>query len=85
MGPTRMRARRGTGPPVYTYEVVPGVPPVSAMRLGKDAQYWPPGTIPAHAHDFLVLAYCERGGGSMRLGGREWRLERGGLYVIAPG
>jgi AraC-like DNA-binding protein len=32
-----------------------------------------------------VLAYFERGGGSMWLGDREWRLEAGDVYVIAPG
>ena len=39
----------------------------------------------AHSHDFLVLAYFEHGGGSVRLGGREWRVESGDAYVIAPG
>ena len=85
MGTTRMRSRRGTGPPVFTYEVVPGVPPVSAMRLGGDPGDWPPGRDHAHAHDFLVLAYFERDGCSLRLGGREWRAAAGDAYVIAPG
>jgi AraC family transcriptional activator of pobA len=82
---TRMLGKRGEGPPVYTYEAVPGVPPVGAMRLGREL---PPGGLPkghAHSHDFLVLAYFERGGGSLRLGNREWRIEAGDAYVIAPG
>jgi AraC family transcriptional regulator, transcriptional activator of pobA len=85
VGTTRMRGKRGDGPPVYTYEAVPGVPSVSTMRLGR--VFWP-GVLPqahSHAHDFLVLAYFERGGGSMWLGNREWRVEAGDAYVIAPG
>ena len=39
----------------------------------------------AHTHDFLGLTYFERGGGSLRLGGREWSVEAGDAYVIAPG
>jgi AraC-like DNA-binding protein len=46
-----------------------------------------PGLPPlhAHAHDFLVLTYFERGGGSIRVGGRQWRVETGDVYVVAPG
>ena len=65
LGTTRMLGRRDDGPPVYTYEAVPGVPPVSTMRLGRGSSEVRPG---AHSHDFLVLAYVERGGGSMWLG-----------------
>ena len=82
MGTTRLRSKREGGPPVYTYEVVPGVPPVSTFRLGPRDWSRPPD---AHAHDFLVLAYFEQGGGSMRLGDREWRVEAGDAFVIAPG
>ncbi len=80
-----MLGRRGDGPPVYTYEVVPGVPPVGATRLGRELS---PGGLPeghAHSHDFLALAYFERGGGSLWLGDRQWRVEAGDVYVIAPG
>jgi AraC family transcriptional regulator, transcriptional activator of pobA len=76
----------GEGPPVYTYDVVPGVPPVSVLRfLGPEL---PPGGPPvghAHSHDFLVLAYFERGGGSLRLADRDWPVEAGDAYVVAPG
>jgi AraC family transcriptional activator of pobA len=86
LGTTRMLGSRGDGPPVYAYEAVPGVPPVSVVRfLGREL---PPGGPPAghaHSHDFLVLAYFERGGGSLRLGEREWTVEAGDAYVIAPG
>jgi AraC family transcriptional regulator, transcriptional activator of pobA len=82
LGTTRILGRRDDGPPVYTYEAVPGVPPVSTMRLGRSLSEVRPG---AHAHDFLVLAYVERGGGSMWLGVREWQIEAGDVYLIAPG
>jgi AraC family transcriptional activator of pobA len=79
-----MRGRRDDGPPVYTYEAVPGVPPVSARRFGREPS---PGGLPsgAHSHDFLVLSYFEQDGGSLWLGGREWRIGAGDAYVIAPG
>jgi AraC family transcriptional regulator, transcriptional activator of pobA len=77
-----MLGRRDDGPPVYTYEAVPGVPPVSTMRLGRGSSKVRPG---AHSHDFLVLAYIERGSGSMWLGEREWQIEAGDVYLIAPG
>ena len=79
-----MLGRRDDGPAVYTYEAVPGVPPVSTIRFGRKL---PPGGPPSHAHshDFLVLAYFERGGGSMWLGDREWQIEAGDVYLIAPG
>jgi AraC family transcriptional activator of pobA len=84
LGTSRMLGRRDDGPPVYTYEAVPGVPPVSTIRFGRKL---PSGEPPSHAHshEFLVLAYFERGGGSMWLGDREWRMEAGDVYVIAPG
>jgi AraC family transcriptional activator of pobA len=63
MGTSRMRGRRDDGLPVYTYETVPGVPPVSAIRLGQESS---PGGLP-------------------RLGDREWQIEAGDVYLIAPG
>src|SRR5215213_2861604 len=79
-----MLGRGDDGPPVYTYEAVPGVPPVSTIRFGRKL---PPGGPPSHAHshDFLVLAYFERGGGSIWLGDRQWQIEAGDVYLIAPG
>lgn len=80
---TRMRRPRGTAPPVYTYDEQPGVPPVGVVRLGR--RLAPDGVAHSHAHDFLVLAYFERGGGSMWLGQREWPVAAGDAFVIAPG
>src|SRR5215216_3196657 len=86
MDTARMLDNWGEEPPVYSYEAVPGVPPVSVLRFcGWE---FPPGEPPpghAHSHDFLVLCYFGRGGGSLRLGTREWPVEAGDVYVIAPG
>src|SRR5829696_1786928 len=84
LGRTRMLGRREDGPAVYTYEAVPGVPPMSTIRFGWKPS---PGEPPrhAHSHDFLVPAYLERGGGSMWGGDREWRIEPGDVYVIPAG
>jgi AraC family transcriptional regulator, transcriptional activator of pobA len=87
MGTSRMRGSRDDGLPVYTYDTVPGVPPVSAIRLGQEGS---PGGLPpgahSHSHDFLVLTFhLEWDGGSLRLGDREWQIEAGDVYLIAPG
>lgn len=76
--------RRAGGPPVYTFEVAPGIPPVSIVPLGGDVVRGLPQDH-AHAHDFLVLAYFERGGGSLWIGDREWPVADGDAFVIAPG
>ncbi|WP_211223950.1 AraC family transcriptional regulator [Pseudonocardia asaccharolytica] len=69
--------------PVYTYVPDPVLPPVSVLRLDPAAFHRKqPGE---HTHDFPGLAYFERGGGSLRSGNREWLVEAGDLYVIAPG
>jgi AraC family transcriptional regulator, transcriptional activator of pobA len=91
LGRTRLLGKKGEGPPVHSFEAVPGAPPVSVLRLlGRERpQGLPPAEPPAvgyaHSHDFLVLAYFERGGGSLRLGDREWPVEAGDAYVISPG
>jgi AraC-like DNA-binding protein len=70
--------------PIYAYDHKPGQPPVSTFRLDRRSlQGIGPGH--AHSHDFLVLAYFQRGGGSLRLGNRDWPVHVGDLYVIAPG
>ncbi len=80
----RIVGRQGSAPPVYTYTPAPGVPPVGVLRLDRAslAPVEPPGT---HAHDFPGLTFFERGGGSLRSGEREWRVQAGDLYVVAPG
>ncbi|MGR6967763.1 AraC family transcriptional regulator [Geodermatophilus sp. URMC 61] len=39
----------------------------------------------AHAHDFLVLSFVDRGAGRLCLDGRWWEVTPGDLFVIAPG
>ena len=77
----RVPGGRGSGLPVRTFEAVPGVPPVSVLRF--PLRGGPP--MQAHTHDFLALTYFEGGGGSLWLGEREWSVEAGDAYVIAPG
>jgi AraC family transcriptional activator of pobA len=57
---------------------------VSIARLDRDSLEGVKSDH-AHSHDFLVLAYYERGGGSLRIGDRQWRVKAGDVYVIAPG
>jgi AraC-like DNA-binding protein len=82
----RVPGGRGGGLPVRTFEAVPGVPPVRVLRYPPPGPHrdQPPGQQ-AHTHDFLGLTYFEKGGGSLRLGDREWRTEAGDAYVVAPG
>src|SRR5690349_15341840 len=78
---TRPTGRWIDGAPVYEYVRAPGAPPVHVMRFSSHE-------VPvahAHAHDFLVLAYFERGGGSVRLDDRRWPVRSGDAFVIAPG
>ncbi len=60
------------------------MPPVGIARLDRHA-FEGADSDHAHSHDFLALAYYERGGGSLRIGDRQWRVEAGDVYVLAPG
>jgi AraC family transcriptional activator of pobA len=84
MATTRMLGRRSAGPPVYTYESLPGVPSVSVTRLDRVSLEGAESEHP-HAHDFLLMAYFERGGGGLRIGNRQWPVEAGDVYLVAPG
>ena len=84
MGVTRVSGEWSDGLPVRAFEAVPGVPPVRVLRSRLGPRGGPPAGQ-AHTHDFLTLRYFEGGGGSLRLGEREWRIEAGDAYVIAPG
>lgn len=82
----RPTGRTVDGAPVYEYLRTPGAPPVSVLRFSADELTAAHAAGDhAHAHEFLVLAYFEDGGGSLRLGGREWPLHTGDAFVIAPG
>jgi AraC family transcriptional regulator, transcriptional activator of pobA len=74
------------GAPVYAYDRVPGLPPIRVTRLeghGHTPGSWADGR--AHAHDFLVLTWFERGGGEVRVDGRTWEVRTGDVFVVAPG
>lgn len=83
---TRLTERRIDGAPVYEYVRTPDTPPVSVVRFASDQlSVVDRAGDHAHAHDFLVLAYFERGAGTIRLGHSEWPLTAGDAFVIAPG
>jgi AraC family transcriptional activator of pobA len=68
--------------PLYAYNRVPGVPPVGVLRSPAAVRFVHPHR---HAHDFLVLVHVVQGGGSLRVDGRDWPLEAGDVFVVAPG
>lgn len=80
----RLGSRRSDATPVYTYARTAGVPPVSIVRINRGSMT---GADPghAHSHDFLTLAYFEHGGASLRLGGHQWPIQSGDVYLVAPG
>ncbi len=75
----------GRGVPVYAYDRVAGVPPVGVLRAHGPMHPGTFGQPHPHAHDFLVLLYVERGGGSVRVDERDWPLAAGDVFVVAPG
>jgi AraC family transcriptional activator of pobA len=83
---TQLTGRRIGGSPVYAYVRNPGAPAISVLRFSaaeprsQDSNGHHP-----HAHDFLVLAYFERGAGSIGLDDQEWAVAAGDAFVIAPG
>jgi AraC-like DNA-binding protein/quercetin dioxygenase-like cupin family protein len=81
-----LTGRRIDGAPVYEYVRTPGTPPVSVLRFS--GAELPAGDLAdehAHAHDFLVLAYFERGTGAFRVDSQVWSVAPGDAFVIAPG
>jgi AraC family transcriptional activator of pobA len=83
---TRLSGQRIDGVPVYTYVRRPDAPPVSVLRFSAaDVLAGDPADRHAHAHDFLVLVYFERGHGAIRLDQQEWPVAAGDAFVIAPG
>jgi AraC family transcriptional regulator, transcriptional activator of pobA len=82
---TRLTGRRIDGAPVYEYVHSPDTPPVSVARFaGAELPVGDPADDHAHAHDFLVLAYFERGSGAFHVDNQVWTVSPGDAYVIAP-
>jgi AraC-like DNA-binding protein len=74
------------GAPVYGYARRAGAPPVTVARmLGSDHAPHDWQRHHAHAHDFLVVVFFDRGGLELRLDGRTWPVETGDVFVLAPG
>ena len=83
---TRLTGRRIDGAPVYEYVRTPEAPPVSVLRFaGAELPVGDRADEHAHAHDFLVLAYFERGVGAFRVDNQVWPVAPGDAFVIAPG
>jgi AraC family transcriptional activator of pobA len=83
---TRVTGRQIDGAPVYAYVRSPQAPPVSVLRFSESQlPSGPAANDHAHAHDFLVLAYIERGGGSFGLDDQVWPMAAGDAFLIAPG
>lgn len=80
-----VRAVRADGTPIYRWEPSPGVPPVRVVPLDPDCDspHLPPDN--RHAHDFWILAYVERGGGTVDLDGEQVALRDGEVHAVAPG
>nr|WP_179661150.1 AraC family transcriptional regulator [Nocardioides panzhihuensis] len=80
-----VRAVRADGTPIYRWEQSPGVPAVRVVPFDPDcdSQHLPPGN--RHAHDFWILAYVERGGGTVDLDGEQVALHDGEVHAVAPG
>ncbi|GEA89216.1 AraC family transcriptional regulator [Cellulomonas cellasea] len=81
---TRLRRHRPDGVPVYSWVTRPGRPPIGTLRL-QGADVAPSTRVHQHAHDFLVLAYVEEGGGRLRLGETEHEVRAGEVLVVPPG
>ena len=80
-----LAGRNVDGAPVYGFLRAAGLPPVTVSRLDGvhgPAEWWPHS---AHAHDYMVLGYVERGAGRLRVDDRTWELVTGDLLVVAPG
>lgn len=84
MSITRQSNQLGSFPPIYSYEPVPDAPSVTTLRIETGAmRELDPDH--AHAHTFLAVIYFDHGAGAIRLGDREWAVQSGDLYAIAPG
>lgn len=77
---------RADGVPVLAFAPSDGHLPVGMTRFHSDDE--PPPSAPpsgAHTHDFVVLAFFERSGGSLMLDGERWDIQAGDVVLISPG
>lgn len=82
---TTLLKNRDDAPDIATFETTPGLPPIGIVQISDN--FPPGGPVPgyAHAHDFLVMAYFERGGGSLGIADQTWQIEAGDVCIVAPG
>ncbi|PRY36161.1 AraC family transcriptional regulator [Umezawaea tangerina] len=80
----RRSRRNAQGVLVVDYVRAAGLPSVTVVHWVGD-RHEHPLTLDAHAHDFLVLFYVQRGEASLRVDGRDWPLTAGDAFVVAPG
>lgn len=81
----RLRTVRPDGTPVYRHPTRPGALPVQVTRIDFEVDHPHAPPDHRHAHDFLVLVYIERGGGTIALGGQDTPLHDGDVHAIPPG
>lgn len=79
----RLRTVRPDGTPVYGHPTRLGAPPVLVTRMDSDAEH--SHLDHRHVHDFLVLVYVERGGGTVVLNGQDTPLRDGDVLAVPPG
>lgn len=80
-----LRTVRPDGTRVYRYLQHPGRPPVSVVRVDAAAGHVSLPPDYRHAHDFLLLVYVERGGGSFAVDGAGRPLRPGDVHAVSPG
>lgn len=71
--------------PLLDYVRRPGLPAVTVQHWVGDHPSEGPRFRGAHAHDFLLLLYVERGSLVARVDGRDRTITTGDAFVIAPG
>ncbi|BBH69769.1 hypothetical protein ACTI_64540 [Actinoplanes sp. OR16] len=82
MGATGQNVDRA---PLVTLDRSPGTSPVAVYRLPDRGATGHPAAAGPHRHDFLVMFYAHRAGGTVGIDGRAWSVRDGYLFVIAPG
>src|SRR4029077_15604394 len=82
---TRQIGRQIDGAPVYALAPRAGLPPVHVVRLSSLPWVRHPGTLGAHAHDFVTLVLLDQGDSELEVAGRSSRVRPGDLLIIAPG
>jgi len=80
METVRLNVRRDE-PPTFALAPRPGELPVAVWRI----DHADPRRHMAHAHDFPMLVFSADAQGTVPAGGRDWRLDAGDLFVVAPG